>query len=60
MIEDMEAELTEASKINSKTENLAVIEEADVDEAIPNYLQKEQKTRAYKKIIRIGIETINT
>ena len=34
----MEAELTESSEINSKTENLAVTEEADVDEAIPIYL----------------------
>ena len=40
MIEDMEAELTESSKVNSKTENLAVTEEADVDEAIPIYLLK--------------------
>ena len=30
----MEAELTEASKMNSKTDNLAVTEEANVDEAI--------------------------
>ena len=30
----MEAELTEASEINSKTDNLAVTEEADADEAI--------------------------
>ena len=34
MIEDMEAELTESSKIYSKTDNLAVTEEANVDEAI--------------------------
>ena len=38
MIEDMEAELTEASEINSKTDNSAVTEEANVDEAIPIYL----------------------
>ena len=38
MIEDMETELTESSEINSKTENLAVTEKADVDEAIPIYL----------------------
>ena len=36
----MEAELTEASEINSKTDNLAVTEEADVDEAIPIYFRK--------------------
>ena len=34
----MEAELTEQSEINSKTDNLSVTEEADVDEAIPIYL----------------------
>ena len=38
MIEGMEAELTELSELNSKTDNLAVTEEADVDEAIPIYL----------------------
>ena len=38
MIEEMEAELTELSDINSKTENLAVNKEADFDEAIPIYL----------------------
>ena len=38
MIEDMEAELTEASEINSKAEILAVTEEENVDEAIPIYL----------------------
>ena len=38
MIEDMEAELNELSEINSKSDNLAVTEEADVDEAIPMYL----------------------
>ena len=40
MIEDMEAEQTELSEINSKTDNLAVTEEADVDEAIPVYLKR--------------------
>ena len=34
MIEDMEAELTEASEINPKTDNLAVTEEVNVDESI--------------------------
>ena len=38
MIEDMEAELTESSEINSKNDNLVVTEEADVDESIPVYL----------------------
>ena len=31
----MEAEMTELSEINSKADNLAVTEEADVDKAIP-------------------------
>ena len=31
MIEEMEAELTESSEINSKTDNLAVTEKEDVD-----------------------------
>ena len=60
MIEEMEAELTELSKINSKTENLAVTEEVDVDEAIPTYLQKERKTQAYQKTIKTYIDKINT
>ena len=34
MIEDMEAELTEASEINSKTDNLAITEELNVDEDV--------------------------
>ena len=40
MIEDMESELTESSEINTKTDNLAVTKEADVDEATPIYLKK--------------------
>ena len=32
MIEDMEAELTEASEINSKTDNVEITEEVNVDE----------------------------
>ena len=38
MIEDMEAELTELSEINSKPENMDVTAEANVDEAIPIYI----------------------
>ena len=38
MLEDIEAELTESSEINSKTDNLAVTKEACVDEDIPIYL----------------------
>ena len=56
----MEAELTESPEINSKTENLAVTEEAGVDEAIPVYLLKERKTQVYKKTMGIDIEKINT
>ena len=37
----MEAELNE---IDPRTENLAVTEEANVDEDIPIYLKKEQST----------------
>ena len=37
MNEEMEAELTE---MDSRTDNLAVTEEANVDEAIPIYLKK--------------------
>ena len=46
MIEDMEAELTEASKIESITDTLvgakekAITEETNVDEDIPIYFQK--------------------
>ena len=36
----MGAELTESSEMDSKTDNLAVTEEADVDEAISIYLKK--------------------
>ena len=60
MIEDMESELTKSSEINSKTDNLAITEEAIVDEAIPIYLQKERKTQAYKKKMNIYIKNNNT
>ena len=60
MIEDMESELTKQSEINSKTDNLAITEEAIVDEAIPIYLQKERKTQAYKKKMNIYIKNNNT
>ena len=58
MIEDMEAELTEASEINSKTDNLAETEVADVDKAILIYLKNEQETQAYKKTMKIDIEKL--
>ena len=47
MVEDMEAELTEASEINSKTDNLEVTEEVNVYEAIPIDPKNERKTQAY-------------
>ena len=43
MNEEMEAELT---KTDSIPDNLAVLEDASVDEAVPIYLIKEQKTKA--------------
>ena len=43
--EDMEAALVE---INSKTDNLAVTKEADVDEDIPIDLKKERSRQSYK------------
>ena len=59
MIEDIEAELTEASKIKSKTDNFVVTEEVNVDEAITAefkasnkmeiFIKEELKTQAYKK-----------
>ena len=40
MNEVMEAELTESSEMDSKTDHLAVIEEANFDEDIPIYIKK--------------------
>ena len=48
MNEEMEAGLTELSQTDSKTDHLAVNEEANVDEAIPIDLRKEGNTQAYK------------
>ena len=36
----MKAELIESSEMDSKTDNFAVTEEAEVDETIPIYLKK--------------------
>ena len=49
MIEDMEAELTEAPKINSNTENLAVTKEANVDESITAEAKSSNKIRMFLK-----------
>ena len=53
MIEDMEAELTESSEINAKNDNLAVTDEADVDEAIPIYLLKTEKHKHIRKQLKL-------
>ena len=53
----IEAELTE---IDSSTDNLAVSEEANVDEAIQIDLRKEQITEAYKETMSKDINNIDT
>ena len=65
MIEDLGAELTGAIKETSNTDNLAVVEEANVDEAITaeskasndmeNDLKDEQNTKYYEEQMNIGI-----
>ena len=45
----MESGLTESSETKSKTENLAVTEEADVDESIQMHIKKEQKHKYIRK-----------
>ena len=57
MIEAMEAELTE---MDSRNDNLAVTEEANVDEAIPIDLRKEKSTESYKETMRKDINNIDT
>ena len=39
---------------------MEVTEEADVDEATPIYISKEQKTQAYQKKMGIDIDKINS
>ena len=56
MNELMEAELT---KIESSTDNLAVTEEDNVDEAIPIYLRKEKSTEAYTEKMSKDIHNID-
>ena len=51
----MEAELI---KIDSKTDNLKVTKEANVDEANSIYLRKELSTEAYKEKMIIYIEKL--
>ena len=47
MIEDLESELTEALKIDSKTDNLAVTEEANFDEAITAEAKASNKMESF-------------
>ena len=53
----MEAELT---KTDSRHENLAVSEDASVDEAVPIDIRKERKTKAHKQTIIQYINNIDT
>ena len=53
----MEAELTE---MDSRTDNLAVTEEANVNEDIPIHIYKEQSTEAYKGTMSRDFENIDT
>ena len=66
----MESGLTGSLKKTKNTDNLAVAEEANVDEAITAesmsrndveiYFTEELKTRAYKYTMNIDIENIDT
>ena len=57
MNEKMEDELTE---MDSRTEIMAVSKEANVDEAIPIDIRKEQSTEAYKETMSKYIDNIDT
>ena len=69
MIEDLEDELTRALKKTPNTDNQAVAEEANVNEAVTAetkasndmdiYLKKELNTQEYKEKMNIDIENIN-
>ena len=56
MNEEMESELNELSEMDSKTDILAVTEEANVDEAIPIDIKKERNTQAFKETMNIDID----
>ena len=45
----MEDELTELSEINSKTDNLAITEEENADEAITNIFLKNERDKHIRK-----------
>ena len=57
MNEEMEAELI---KTDSRPDNLAVSEDASVDEAVPIDIRKEQNTKAYKEKMSKDINNIYT
>ena len=57
MNEEMEAEII---KTDSRPENLAVSENASVDEAVPIDIRKEQKKKAYKQTMSQDIKNIDT
>ena len=70
MIEDLEAEMTGSLKENSNSDNLAVAEEENIDEAITaesnasneieNYLKDKQNKKSYEEKMNIAIENIIT
>ena len=47
-------------KMNSRSENLAVSEDESFDEAVPTYIRKERKTKAYKETMSQDIKNIDT
>ena len=51
----MEAELT---KKHSRPDNLAVSEDASVDEVVPIDIRKERNTKSYKATMSKDIETL--
>ena len=53
----MEAELTEMDTI---PDHLAVSEDESIDEAVPIYIRKERKTKAYKETMSQDISNIDT
>ena len=55
MNEEMESELT---RIYSITYNLAVSEDASVDEVVPIQIKKERNTKAYKETMSKYIEKL--
>ena len=57
MNEEMEAEVT---KMDSRPDNLAVLEDASVEEAVPIDIRKERITEAYKETTIKDIENIDT